>query len=63
VRLSLGLDHTTRPSWGGVAQRTHHFLYFIWQAVVAGRLAWAGEPIAASAARSDESVPASGDGR
>lgn len=39
TRLSLGLDHTTRPSWGGVTQRTHHFLYFIWQAGVAARLA------------------------
>jgi hypothetical membrane protein len=62
-RLTLGLDHTTRPSWGGVAQRMHHILYFIWQAIVAGRLAGAGEPIAASAARGDESLPTSSDGR
>jgi hypothetical protein len=63
ARLSLGFDHTTRPSWGGVAQRTHHILYFVWQAIVAGRLARAGEPIAASAARGDGSVPASSEGR
>jgi hypothetical protein len=48
TRLGLGLDHTTRPSWGGVAQRTHHFLYFIWQAIIAGRLAGADELRSAS---------------
>jgi hypothetical protein len=63
TRLSVGLDHTSRASWGGVAQRTHHILYFIWQAIVAGRLAGAGEPMAASAARGDESPRASSDGR
>jgi len=62
-RLSLGLDPTRRPSWGGVVQRTHHILYFIWQAVVAGRLAGAGERIAPSAARGDQSVRVSSDGR
>ena len=62
TRLGLGLAHTTRPSWGGVAQRTHHILYFIWQAIVAARLAGASEPIAASAARGDVSLPASSDG-
>lgn len=50
ARLSIGLDHTTRSSWGGVAQRTHHILYFIWQAIVAARLAGAGERIAATGA-------------
>jgi hypothetical protein len=48
VRLSLGVAHTTRPSWGGIGKRTHHFLYFIWQAIVARRLARVGE---ASSAR------------
>jgi hypothetical protein len=43
--VTIGLDHTTRPPWGGVVQRTHHILYFIWQAIVAGRLAGAGERI------------------
>lgn len=62
-RIALGLEHTTRPSWGGVVQRTHHMLYFIWQAIVAGRLAGAGERRAALAARDDESLPASSDGR
>ena len=63
VRLGFGLGYTTRPSWGGVAQRTHHILYFAWQAIVAARLARAGESITASAARGDESLPASTDRR
>ena len=63
TRLSLGPAHTTRPEWGGIAQRTHHILYFIWQAIAAARLAGGGAPIAASAARGDESFPTSSHGR
>jgi hypothetical membrane protein len=53
----------TRPPWGGIIQRTHHIPYFIWQAIVASRLAGAGERIATSAARGVESLPTSSDGR
>lgn len=63
TRLSLGFDYTTRASWGGVGQRIHHIGYFIWQAIVAARLAGAGARIAAPAARGDDSLPASSDGR
>jgi len=61
--LLIGLEWPTRPPWGGIVQRTHHILYFTWQAIVAGRLAAAGEPISASAARGDESFPTSSDRR
>jgi hypothetical protein len=54
--LVVGLDWPTRPLWGGIVQRTHHIPYFVWQAIVAGRLAGAREPIAASTARGDESL-------
>jgi hypothetical membrane protein len=63
VSLALALDWPARPSWGGVAQRTHHILYFVWQAVVAGRLAGGGERIVASGMRADEKLAASSDGR
>jgi hypothetical protein len=46
LRASLGLDHTTRPEWGGVMQRAHHGLLLSWQAVVASRLGWAGDATA-----------------
>src|SRR5262245_21590462 len=49
--LVLVPEWPTRPPWGGIIQRTHHIPYFIWQAVVASRLAGAGERIATSAAR------------
>jgi hypothetical protein len=46
TRLSVGLDLTSRASWGGITQRTHHLLYFLWQAIVAVRLFGAGRRIA-----------------
>lgn len=52
ARLALGLEHTTRPPWGGVVQRAHHILYFTWQAIVAGRLAAGLKDITSSAERS-----------
>jgi hypothetical protein len=61
--LVLVPEWPTRPPWGGIIQRTHHIPYFIWQAIVAGRLAGAGKSVATSAARGDESLPVSSDGR
>jgi hypothetical protein len=48
IGLVMDLRRGVRPSWGGVGQRMHHFLYFIWQAIIAGRLSGAGELRSAS---------------
>jgi hypothetical protein len=50
-RVALGPELTTRPWWGGIVQRMHHILYFIWQAIAASRLVGAGEGDTTSAAR------------
>ena len=63
IVLVVDLMRGVLPPWGGILQRIHHILYFIWQIIVARRLAGAGEPVAASAARGDERLPVSSDGR
>jgi Protein of unknown function (DUF998) len=43
--IIVTIERTTgaRSPWGGIVQRAHHIPYFIWQAIVAARLAGAGE--------------------